>query len=684
MHFPEFPMRQVHLDFHTSPDVPDVGVDWDADHFVATLQEARVNSITLFATCHHGMCYYPSKVGTVHPALKFDLLGEQIEACHRVGIRAPIYITVAWNVDAAMRHPEWRQLDITGKEVGAGPLEAGWPWLCVGTEYADELIAQTEELIANYDCDGFFYDILMYHADGCVNPPALKSMRKLGLDPHNPLDRRNHNHILARRFMDRTSSLIRDKLPDAGIYYNSRWGLHFADEQQYYSQIEIESLPTGGWGYAFYPMWSRYGRTFDNLPMLGMTGRFHRSWADWGGLKHPDALRFECGGILATGGAVSIGDQLHPRGRLNKAVYEVIGEAFRDVEKVEPYCQNVTPEVQIAVLVLDPGADKANHQSINAQPSSAAGMVSAATDNLEGACKMLLELHHQFDVITDKTCPDFSKYELLVLPDRAYANETVVSRLKEYAKNGGKLFVSHEALLDGDTHLLAEELGISVVGRAESVPDYFVIDDPALYGVLTRPEFPYSLYVGATVKTKPNANTQVLASGYKTYFNRTGEHFCSHGFTPPTSDASEYPALTRNGNALYFYGALFSSYQKHGNLTFRHLFGKCLDLLLPNKILTTCAPATAEVTVNRQTSETGIRQIVHIVNYSPQRRATPHVEVLEEPVPLHNVEISLKRSEPVNKVFVAQTGEGLAYTVSGERVEFTIPKVYAHAVIVVE
>ncbi len=41
--------------------------------------------------------------------------------------------------------------------------------------------------MANYDCDGFFYDILMYHADGCVNPPMLKSMRKLGLDPHNAL-----------------------------------------------------------------------------------------------------------------------------------------------------------------------------------------------------------------------------------------------------------------------------------------------------------------------------------------------------------------------------------------------------------------------------------------------------------------------------------------------------------------
>ena len=67
MKFPDFPVRQVHLDFHTSPDVPGVGADWDADHFVATLQSAHVNSITVFAKCHHGMNYYPTQIGPVHP-----------------------------------------------------------------------------------------------------------------------------------------------------------------------------------------------------------------------------------------------------------------------------------------------------------------------------------------------------------------------------------------------------------------------------------------------------------------------------------------------------------------------------------------------------------------------------------------------------------------------------------------
>src|SRR5690242_8188316 len=133
-----FPFRQVHLDFHTSPDIPDVGADWDAGHFVDTLRAARVNSITLFAKCHHGMNYYPSQIGPVHPALKFDLLGEQIAACHAAGIRCPIYISVVWDVSAAARHPEWRQVGADGQLIGRTPLEngRGWPWLCVNNAYA--------------------------------------------------------------------------------------------------------------------------------------------------------------------------------------------------------------------------------------------------------------------------------------------------------------------------------------------------------------------------------------------------------------------------------------------------------------------------------------------------------------------------------------------------------------------
>ena len=43
----EIPFRQVHLDFHTSEQIPGVGSEFDPARFVETLRRAAVNSITV-------------------------------------------------------------------------------------------------------------------------------------------------------------------------------------------------------------------------------------------------------------------------------------------------------------------------------------------------------------------------------------------------------------------------------------------------------------------------------------------------------------------------------------------------------------------------------------------------------------------------------------------------------------
>ena len=73
------PYRQVHLDFHTAPECT-VGNRFDPEVFAQTVKEARIESLTVFSKCHHGYSYYPTTLGTMHPGLQFDLLGQQIEA----------------------------------------------------------------------------------------------------------------------------------------------------------------------------------------------------------------------------------------------------------------------------------------------------------------------------------------------------------------------------------------------------------------------------------------------------------------------------------------------------------------------------------------------------------------------------------------------------------------------------
>src|SRR5271165_2417705 len=132
----ELRFRQIHLDFHTSESIESIGSDFDPDQFAETLLKANVNSISCFARCHHGWLYFDSKVfpERKHPHLQKELLPQQIEACHRRGIRVPIYTTVQWDHYTATRHPEWVAQDAEGRVIGTPPFEAGfYQTLCVNT-----------------------------------------------------------------------------------------------------------------------------------------------------------------------------------------------------------------------------------------------------------------------------------------------------------------------------------------------------------------------------------------------------------------------------------------------------------------------------------------------------------------------------------------------------------------------
>ncbi|MCX7048892.1 MAG: alpha-L-fucosidase [Candidatus Sumerlaeota bacterium] len=158
-----FAKRWIHLDFHTGPDIPDVGRDFDPEEFAAIMDEARVDACTVFAKCHHGHLYYETKHPARHPHLKpgLNLLGEQIEALHSRGIRAPIYLSVQCDEFAANTHPEWIALHPDGRQVKhGGPFNAAWQILDMSSPYQDYLAEQLAEVLKKFaPVDGIFMDM---------------------------------------------------------------------------------------------------------------------------------------------------------------------------------------------------------------------------------------------------------------------------------------------------------------------------------------------------------------------------------------------------------------------------------------------------------------------------------------------------------------------------------------------
>lgn len=331
--------RQIHLDFHTSEAIDGIGADFDPDVFADTLAAAHVNSINIFALGHHGWIYFDSEVFPEerHPHLTRNLLAEQIEALHARDITCPLYISVQVNAQLARRHPEWRVVTDEGKLYGPGPYEDGfWQLLCLNTPYVDRLKVFVEEVLETLPVDGLWFDIV--DARDCSCRYCKAGMIEQGLEPSRREDRMAYAHQVLHTFQREMTAFVHARNPDALIFYNAgHVGPRHRAMLGAFTHLELESLPSGGWGYLHFPITARFARTLSK-PYLGMTGKFHTSWGDFHSFKNPAALAFECFHMLALNAQVCVGDQLHPRGVLDPHTYALIGEVYEQVEAKEPWC----------------------------------------------------------------------------------------------------------------------------------------------------------------------------------------------------------------------------------------------------------------------------------------------------------------------------------------------------------
>lgn len=307
--------RQVHLDFHTSEAIPNIGTDFSKQQFQSMLIKGSVDSITVFSKCHHGWAYHPSEANEQHPELKFDLLGAMIDAAHEVGVKTPVYLSAGLDERLARKHPEWLIRKIDGQTFGPeGFLKPGYHELCMNSPYLDVLLEQIREVAIRYDADGIFLDIVGVRHCYCHH--CLEELRSQNKDPE------DFNEIVAlaekvyANYTSRVRQTVHAIKPGMGIFHN---GGHIRrgrrDLSSMNTHLELESLPTGGWGYDHFPLSSRYAQGL-GMDFLGMSGKFHTAWGEFGGYKHPNALRYETALSLANGARCSVGDQLHPSVRM--------------------------------------------------------------------------------------------------------------------------------------------------------------------------------------------------------------------------------------------------------------------------------------------------------------------------------------------------------------------------------
>lgn len=646
----DFKFRQVHLDFHTSPAVPSVGDKFDKEHWQKVLKAGHVDSITVFSKCHHGYSYHPTKVNEMHPALKFDLLQAQLDACKEIGVRAPVYISAGFDEKYAITHHEWLARDKDNWDQEPDFDYPRYHLLCLNTAYLDELLKHIEEVMINYNPCEIFLDIVgerMCWCDKC-----RKDMTDAGFDFGNDDDVREFGKKIYRNYLDRVEETVHKYNKDTVIFHNSG---HLTkgrrDLIDTMAHLELESLPTGGWGYDHFPMSAAYART-QGRDFLGMTGKFHKTWGEFGGFKHPNALRYEAALSLSQGAGCSIGDQMHPEGLLNESTYNLIGKAYADVEAKEPWCKGAEYIADIAVL--------------SAEPLSLVSDIAGKADI--GANRILLETKRLYNFIDIDE--NFNKYKMIIIPDVHRFDEKLKNKVDDYLANGGKLVLSGVSGLDKNNNFIIDT-GVKFVGKNELRPTYLIPEYDTVNGCteyLMRAEN-YQI---------ENIDAEIISNGQNPYFNRTGEHFCSHQHAP--NDRSKtYPTAAIKGNVAYIAWDVFSGYAMYGDFHIKELVSYVIDRLMSGKYSMECnMPDRGVATLLQQDN----RKIVHLL-YAHTTKRGEDTEVIEDVVPLHDVNVSVKCDKP-SKVILVPQNEEIDFNYNDGKVNFIVDKVDLHQMISIE
>ncbi len=643
MHIPKW---GILYDFHTMPACPDVGKNFDCDAVAGQLARCGIDFVVFPARCNLGNAYYNTRIGTRHPSLQFDLLRTLAEALHKRGIAISAYMNIGLSHEEGLLHREWTTVSPEGRAYYEPFLDHFHRQMCYNTGYAEHVLGMVGELL-EYPVDGFFFDCFGPHL--CIGVECVREMKERKMD----LD--TFAHFSRQRLAKRLSDKIKESGREYLVYFN---GPRFDEQLDMATYLEYECLPTGGWGYEALQLNAHYLRTLGK-PVLNMTGRFHESWGDFGGIRTRASILYDCVSGLANTMNTTVGDHFHPRGDLNMAVYDLIADVYGELQPLQPWLDKAAAQTDIALLI--------KKEKYCSKPTDAIPPVYTSW----GCSRMLNEMKCQFDVMTPDQ--DFSKYKMVFLTDLIRLDAELAERLKRFVENGGKVVSSAWAGLkaDADEFALPEIWGAEYLGESLHNPAYFRTRQ-SIEGV---PDMPIALYETGT-SIRATAVAEIIAP----YFNREFDLEHAYLYLPPDKPDGT-AALTLNDHVAHFSHPLGFSYYKHAQVPLRNLLKWAIGKLLPRPLLQTAnLPSYARTTVTQQPG----RRMVWLTAYVPERRGAK-IDMIEEGSIVRDIELALRTDGlEIKQVYQAPDRMPLTFKIEGDYCRVTLPEMTGYAVVVFE
>lgn len=621
--------RAIHYDFHTLPHIDDIASKWDAEKFAKTLKKANVEIINATAQCNIGHAYFPTKIGVMYPGLKIDLFGELVRACKKEGIKVVGYVSTGLNHEACNRHPEWSRVNGEGQVIYGDRTGNFFRTQCFNTGYTEHILGILQEVL-DYDVDGLFLDnVISRH---CYCPTCTKLMKEQGINMDNPDDVYAFAYSSTREFAKK----IRAMVPMDKYLYTNGFGETFSR-----THGEVECLPCGGWGYDnFSSVVSLVRNLYDQT--VYMTGRFQRSWGDFGGYRTRASLENDFYDALLHNSQISVGDHLDPKGELDEELYDMIGDIYGRLMKYEKWTDSAKYIKEVGII------------------RNISDAYTPYEDRFiwDGAARVFAELKYNFDVINENM--DFTPYKVLILPDIVHMTPKLKEKLEKYLEDPTKAVLSSgKSLLDRKNN--------HVEGKCWDFVDFCGMDEKkTAYFKPNGEKRTIAMYdTGVLMKTDKE---NVLATYVEPYFDKHWDGLHGYFYTPPKGE-TEYAAVAEKNNWRHISFKVFNAYYNHAYKYHRDLIEDFMNKYVKEPFIDECdMPSTSRITL----TGTDEYKLLHVkVTYPEVRGMT---DIIEE----HNVLPAGRKVKVLGeykKVTILPSEKEVTFTFDGKYTEITLPEI---------
>jgi len=438
---------QAFFDMHMPGTLTPILDRFDPEAFAGRLAAAGVEVVHVFARCMYGYCYYPSRIGTPHPGLTRDFLGETTAACHAAGLQLVAYLSVHVNDLAGREHPEW-----CGVMPDGSPhlYRNHWRNVCGNTGYRDHFLDVAEEALDWAPVDGLWLDGISIPVQ-CFCPGCRAAFERATGRPLTPEDLTDPSPDWLE-FAGRCEAGLRQAVAERAsrtgrevhlgpVILSSVPHLRPVEHVQFFTEAEV--WPRDRFRDTWAPMIRGLHKRRLDLPYQGITTFSLGGWGEYS-LKGVSQLKYETALTACQGGRACIGKNLMPNGTLFEEVTDTYRAVFDWLKPYLPFCSDDRTAQPVGVLA--DGYEVGTH----------------LTGGISGVAAAALARHLPFDIVADyladRDGPE--SYPFWVVSDRATLPSSWAQSLPAYLEGGGRILVAGTPPRIGGTDLFAH-LGLA-------------------------------------------------------------------------------------------------------------------------------------------------------------------------------------------------------------------------------